>query len=510
MKKAIVFLLLTAIAVSNICAQNYIDALRYSQSFYEGTARSSAMGNALTAVGGDFGAISVNPAASGVYRHGEIMITPSLTNTFESAFYSQLTSQENRNKFGISSFGYVGNIISNSRQNGLVRLNYSIGANKTNNFTGRSTIAGDGIYSSWLAALAVGAGGIDAREMDMLNEKDNYPFLHSGASWKAILAWNTLLIDTLGGPESYIAATENLDGYDIYQPAPLNQHLYRQSAGNITEYHINFGGNISNKLFFGATFTYQSIWYEYYERYIESSVNPQDFQTGFKSLTHTYNQSASGFGFNFKAGVIFLPVSFLRLGASFSTPTLTTLNEEWHNQMDGSFIDKSFNASSPIGTYRYKLRSPMKVNLGAAITIPGIGLISIDYENINYNKVRMIDIDQNAEFNADNAIIKRNYKSANNLRVGAEIIITDNFSLRGGYNYYDSPYKYSTHIKHIASGGFGYKSSNGFFMDIALQLQTNKNGDEFHLYDKYTERNPPLVQTESNYWRCLMTLGMKF
>ena len=512
MKKTILFLLLTAITVSSAYAQNYIDALRYSQYFYEGTARSSAMGNALTAVGGDLGALSVNPAASGVYRHGEFIITPSLTNTSESALYSSLRSQDDRSRFGISSLGYVGNISSSNNQNGLVRLNYSVGANKTNNFTSRSSIIGHGINTSWLASLAVNTGGIDAREMDMTHEKDDYPFRNSGASWAAILAWNTCLLDTLpdGGPKAYIAAIEDLDGYDIYQPNSLNQRMYSQSSGNITEYYINIGGNVSNKFFFGATLTYQSIWYEYYERYTENSINPQHFQTGFRELTHTYNQSASGSGVNLKLGLIFLPVSYLRLGASLSTPTLTTMNEEWRNQMSASFIDDNFDASSPLGKYRYKLRSPMRVNLGAAVTIPKVGLISVDYENVDYRNIKMIDIDNSGEFGTDNYIIERDYKSVNNLRIGTEFILSDYFLLRAGYNYYDSPYRYSTDTRHIASGGLGFKSTNGFFVDLAVQLQTNKSTSEFTFYDKYATQEPPLARTESNYWRVLMTLGMKF
>lgn len=513
MKKRVLSLgiLLLIVSQSSIYAQNYMDALRYSQYFYEGTARTSAMGNAFTALGGDLGAISINPASSGIYRHSEFSVTPSFTTVTDWSTYSSQSSEERRTKFGVSSFGFVGSMINNSnRKDGLIRLNYSIGANKVNNFTSRSTIKGGGIYSSWLASLAVKTGGIDAREMDMLTSDDNYPFTNSGAPWESVLAWNSLLLDTLDGPGYYIAATENIDGTDIYQPASLNQHLYTESTGNTTEYYFNIGGNISDKFFFGATLTYQSIWYDYYERYYEESNDPYQFQTGFKSLTHVYNQTASGYGVNFKVGVIYLPISFLRLGASISTPTLTVIDEEWSNSMTGEFLEENYSTYSPIGTYSYRVKSPTRINLGAAIAFPSIGLISVDYENVNYSNTKMIDIDRGGEFDSDNSSINRGLKSVNNLRIGAEIKAGPWISIRGGYSYYDSPYKYTKEEKHILSGGVGFSSGNGFFMDASIQIQLKKNEYEFSLYDKYTERNPPLAFSEVSFWRALITMGLKF
>ena len=53
-------------------AQTAADAYSYSSIDYYGTARSIAMGNAFTALGGDIGGISINPAGSGVYRYSEL------------------------------------------------------------------------------------------------------------------------------------------------------------------------------------------------------------------------------------------------------------------------------------------------------------------------------------------------------------------------------------------------------------------------------------------------------
>ena len=66
MKKVVLFI--TALSISFAAqAQGALDALRYSLNYYEGSARSVAMGNAFTSLGGDLGAITLKPTASGVF-----------------------------------------------------------------------------------------------------------------------------------------------------------------------------------------------------------------------------------------------------------------------------------------------------------------------------------------------------------------------------------------------------------------------------------------------------------
>ena len=59
--------------------QTAYDALTFSENNYEGTARTVAMGNAFTALGGDLGSIAINPAGSAVASYSQFAITPALT-----------------------------------------------------------------------------------------------------------------------------------------------------------------------------------------------------------------------------------------------------------------------------------------------------------------------------------------------------------------------------------------------------------------------------------------------
>ena len=57
-------LLATAMIAATVSAgaQTLSDAINFSQNQYYGTARSMALGNAMTAIGGDLGSIGINPA----------------------------------------------------------------------------------------------------------------------------------------------------------------------------------------------------------------------------------------------------------------------------------------------------------------------------------------------------------------------------------------------------------------------------------------------------------------
>ena len=76
--KKITATILSAAALSSMwtaSAQTVGDALRFSDNNYYGTARTIAMGNAFTALGGDLGSVSINPAGSAVNSFSQVTIT---------------------------------------------------------------------------------------------------------------------------------------------------------------------------------------------------------------------------------------------------------------------------------------------------------------------------------------------------------------------------------------------------------------------------------------------------
>ena len=106
MKKYILSALVIAIS-TGVWAQNEQDALRFSQTMHGGSARTISMGGAFGALGGVFGALSINPAGIAIFRQGEFSFTPSFSNIGSEANYLGTRISDSQYKMGFNQFGFV-------------------------------------------------------------------------------------------------------------------------------------------------------------------------------------------------------------------------------------------------------------------------------------------------------------------------------------------------------------------------------------------------------------------
>jgi len=497
-------------------AQSAFDALRYSQNFYTGTARSAALGNAVSALGGDFGSLSINPAGSAVYPYSEFVFTPSLHNSLTKSDYLSNASEEGFARAGVTNIGYVSSI-KLPNYTGLVGISFGIGYNGLNKFNERLSVSGTTDQSSWLASLAYNTNGVHATGLDW-NDQQN-PFHYSSASWKSILAWNTSLLDTIPGTHGseYLGVTEAVWGNDIGIPGPLRQNFTRKNVGNTGEYVINFGLNFSHRFFVGANIGVQNIYYESWEEFSESVVNIHDFmQTQFSDFTHTYHQKSVGTGVNFKVGFIFLPVQNLRLGASISTPTWMRINEEWEEGITANFSDGYHqHLTSPLGKFEYNVEAPFRWNAGFAYTFGALGALSFDYEQVAFNKIFMSGTTTSSNpFNNDNSYIKKEFQNTHNIRTGLEVNLNDEFSLRGGYAFYGNPEKNIGDHTQIASLGIGLRWDS-LFTDLTFMQRFTAKKENFALYDDvydggYVVYPAPVGSQTTSRWSLLLSIGLRF
>lgn len=507
MKK--IFSTLAAIALSvTLFAQSSQDAIKFSQNFYEGSARTVAMGNAFTALGGDLGSLAINPAASGIYRYSEVFIAPSLSFNNSSVNYLSTKKDDNITRFGLSGLGVVFATNPKYHKKGDATFNFAFAINKVNDFSHRMSVSGETDKSSWLSSLANNISGIHAKSMDITNTYD--PFRRSSAPWRAILAWNSNLLDTL--PDSgrdYKAATENLSGLNIVIGGPLRQNFVRESTGNVSEAIINMGGKISDNLFIGFNLGLQSLSYDDYQQYSEKAVNPANFTSKFSEFKHTYRQKTTGVGINIKAGIIALPADGLRIGASVSTPTWYAMNDEWDETIFAAYSDGyTIPISSPIGEYNYNLSTPLRLNAGIAYTFGSYGLISADYEFVDYSMSRLRSNGDKTAFNFENDQIKNNYKAVNNARLGIEIKPMQGFAVRGGYSYYQNPDKNAGSDLHYVSAGLGFIGKSGVFADFALQRRLST--EDFKLYSDAGSQRAPIGTLDDSRIKLMFTIGFRF
>ena len=91
---------------TNICfGQLVSDAIRFSAYEHVGTARTVGIGGAISALGSDFSALSLNPGGLGNYRSSEFVVTPFLNINTSEAALNGAALNDSRLKFGFQNFG---------------------------------------------------------------------------------------------------------------------------------------------------------------------------------------------------------------------------------------------------------------------------------------------------------------------------------------------------------------------------------------------------------------------
>jgi len=502
-------------------AQTMHDAIRFTREDPYGTARSMSMGNAFTAIGGDLGAVTVNPAATGIYRYSEFEITPTLDSYSGSVSFGGNGGTNSKTRLCIGSAGYVGYIPTN-RRSGLKNVNWSISTNRTGGYVTRTTASGRDISSSWLGSKAYEASLLRI-DSDMLNFDagyDRYP-------WDIIASYQSYQINNYtDDPTLYIANTENL----FLPQADLDQQYDRESYGYTHDVNFNVAFNFSDKLFLGLNLTAQTIWYSDTERFYEQAINYTEFEEGFSYMTYRYDRTSKGVGFKAQLGIIYRPAGGLSIGAAISTPTWKRLTDRWTQSVDAystAYKDEDQYCDSPYGESRYSLISPFRWNIGIGYTIGHTAVISADYSYLNYGQAYMTEDGNRSVYSVVNDDIHQFLSVSHTLRAGTEIRIAPQYAVRLGYNLITSPYREPDFIfsgddvdkyitggdRHILSAGFGYRNDR-FFLDLAYQQQLN-NTLSFLPYNDYYNidgdfQESPVISETVHPWKLFLTLGFKF
>ena len=511
--KKIITLFLSLTLAASLFAQTADDALNLAQEYYEGTARSMALGNAFTALGGDLGGLAINPASSGVFRCSQISFTPGLTTSRSNVSYLGNGTTTRNTALTVSNLGTV-LTFDTGNYSGLLNFNFGFVYNKKNNFRSAMRAYGTTDNSSMLSSIAAGLEGISDSILDQSDYNSNVP-------WTGQMAWNTYVIaplSVLGGKysdvhDSYLASTENYNEAtdELQIGGALDQAFNRKVRGSNEEFALNFGGNFSDFLYFGVNVNLHTVSQTVEEYYEEVAKDDSRFDDGFVSMDNSFWLRTTGTGANFKFGVIVNPMSGLRLGATFTTPTWYALTDEWDYTMNTAFNNgNSYTEYSPTGTYSYKLTAPMRWSVGAAYTFMDRGLISVDYENVNYANTRLkSENGSESVFYEENDWMNQNYLASSTLRAGLELRLSDSFSLRGGYQHY-TPAAKGYASRNVVSAGLGFNLSPATSIDLAWSRMLSTT-DSFQLYDDYSSAVTVPTGTNTNSLnKVVCTLAVKF
>lgn len=497
MKKTANILLLAGAALllsARVSAQGPEDLLRFSQyNWSYGTARSAAMGGAFSSLGADLSSMMLNPAGLGMYRRSEIGFSPSFTslaiknNNVNDLDGGWINNSSNRNRFALNNIGAAFNVYNSS--GGVTSVTFGFAYNKLIDHNTNMEVRG------------LSGGSMADMFVEQLNFNRVDPgrvegYLNDGA-----------YAGILGALMSFESGlTEYDDALGVYHVANtlgpdsrLNSYLHKQTTGSTGQYDISLGMNVSNILYLGLGFGLQDIYYKETSDYSETANNNLTGQGYLEGFSYNTFLKQTGSSWNFKLGAIIRPVEELRIGLAFHTPTYINIDEQYYADMytklygynEGHSGSKDFRSS-------YNLRTPMRFIGGISYTFFNTAILSIDYERVWYNQMKLFWNGWDSEDTDVTREVKDVYKPANNLRAGLEVNVAPNWFTRVGVAYYDSMYKDGTLLSESAfdrydgrtvnySGGFGYRTGT-WGIDLAyIYMDRKEQGRVFNYWNDETE-----------------------
>lgn len=446
--RSVSYLFLTlALFHTNTTAQNYIDALRFSNFDFRGTARSLGVNGSMSALGADFSAASVNPAGIAAFRGSAFTITPTfLSNRVE----SMLEGIGNGPTETIQDVFELTNL-------GVVFSNQPIGSDwKTANFGIYLQQVGN--FDSQFFYEGRSTGSIVDRFQELANSDFGLDDFESGLAFDA-------------------GAIYDFDGDDFFESdvetAPDAQLLRRQEViteGAMNELQISVGGNLDEKLYVGLAIGIPNLTFVENRVYEEEDENDEvDF---YEALRFGERFDIQGNGINVKAGVIVKVNQMFRVGVAVHTPTAWNLDDTYTTGFNYQFTqDGQFNeieALSPENTFSYTLITPWRFigSFGAIIEKSGFVTAEVEFVNYGSAKFRFDGFEEDEEFVNDD--IDFFLQNAVNVRLGGEYV-ANNFRFRAGTGVQTSGFDGDSEVGYSFGGGVGFRGKT-FFVALGYNL----------------------------------------
>lgn len=494
MKLLFVTLLALIIGTYSLSAQIVSDALIFSETNPNITARSAATGNALGALGGDLSSLSTNPAGLGIYRSTEITFTPGLS-------FSNVRTTFGQDTFGIEKsrtqrsnflFGSLGAVFTKKLYSDWKSINFGFGINRLADF-GRSFKFDAVTYGSRLATIGANANGKTLAEL---------------GAYEDGLAYDTYLMDLeYNSNNQYVTALTD-DNY------VRKTQTVRQSGG-INELALSLAANYDHKLYIGFTLGIDFLTFTDNRKYQElEETGSIDFQ----EMDFNENRTVNGVGANFKFGLIYRINKMFRVGLAVHTPTWFSLTEKYNTEMRGvvyynnRLIDTT--AFSPEGLYKHNFNSPASLSLSLGTVFKKKGFLALELEYLDYSWANFslsgnnVTIDDERYIDDINEGINNLHQGVLRARIGGELVF-DLFRIRAGYRIQTSPYQQGVEgisdLRHDISAGFGIRMEH-FFIDLGYV----HNLKQFEYIPYSSSTNLQQVKGIATVGSLLFTAGVRF
>ncbi|POY39611.1 transporter [Flavobacterium alvei] len=451
--KKILFLIFFGFSFNLAQSQEIQDALRFSQDNLSGTARFRAMGGAFGALGGDLSSLNVNPAGSAIFSNNQLSISLSSFNKKNDSDYFGTKTSASDSSFDMNQTGGVFVFKNQNSSSHWKKFAFAINYENTNNFDNSVFSAGVNPTRSVANYFLSYANGVPLNVL-----QDSYYGELDNGGQQAFLGYQAYVINPLIDVPNNTNYTSNVTpGGNYYQ----ENSIY--SSGYNGKLSFNISTSNENKFYIGANLNSHFTDYVRTSSFYESNNNPLNTDYTVTNLRFDNNLHTFGTGFSFQIGAIAKVTDEIRLGLAYDSPIWYKLSDEFSqklvaisantvNQLPPDVVDPNIiNYYDP-----YKLTTPSKFTGSFAYVFGKKGLISLDYSLKNYGNTKF-EPEYDYYYSGLNNEMKNTLKSSGELRLGAEYKINQ-WSLRGGYRFEESPYKNGATIGDLNSfsGGLGY------------------------------------------------------
>lgn len=498
-------LLVIFILFSNILfSQTISDALLISQGYVHGSARYQSMGGAFTSLGGELSSMNLNPASGAVFFSSEASVSYSNSMVNNDVSFYNKGGEANKTYNNVNQLGVIFIIEEPENNSSIVKYGIGVNYSRLNNFNEQINFAANNDtqievysgkdlmyrgYSSFVASLLLEADGYIPDDLGPVEG----------------MAYDNFLID-INDVKSPFYDSKYLDYSDDF-PLYVSSAIAKNSFQNYTldrsgrsgEYTFSFSMDVNEKLYIGASYNRTNI-----DMMTSISLSESEFSESSYVDKFTYRSfvNTSGNGSSVSLGAILKANKYIRLGLSYHSSTKYNLMDLYSYSLSVKYKKPPSDESASL-TYSEKLEdeyftytiyTPRKLNTGISAIFGTLGLISLDYEYLNYSSM---SFEPESDFEEENKNIKQQLKNtSNNIRLGTEWNVSY-VSLRGGYTYRQSPYrdeKIKSSIQSLSLGiGFNFNDWN---FDVSYQQFMNTQ--DYYIYEVDLVDAANIDRTEQN------------
>ena len=489
------------LSMSTLYAQDITDALRYSQTDIQGTARFRGLSGAFGALGGDMSAVNLNPAGAAVFSQSHASFSLSNKETNNDTQYFNGFNTTTNSDFDINQAGASFVFANNNPSSPWRKFTIGVAYDKINSYDDAWNAFGTNTNNQSIDFYFLDyADGVRLGDISLIGSEtitDAYVDIGNAFGFgaqQAFLGYQSFILEPDVDDDNNTSYFSNLSNGNF-------DHDYSYTATGLNgKIAFNMAAQYGDNLYLGLNLNSHFINYDRSTYLIEDNNNGS--VVNYIEFGNTL--STRGNGFSFQLGAILKLTDELRAGLTYDSPTWYNIEEETTQFLytNGDNGPITINPQIVNVYPDYNLQTPAKLTGSLAYVFGSQGLISFDYSMKDYGSAKFKPT-SDPYFADENDYISDVLTNASTYRIGAEYKVNQ-FSFRGGYRFEESPYENGVTVGDLTgfSLGLGYNFGN-----TKLDLTFDQSNRPFQtpLYQRGLIDTANIDNTNSN-----VTLSLSF